>query len=112
MEFYWLLAHLIGDFILQNDWMAQNKKTSSFACFAHATSYMIFFMPFLWLGLSPVGFILIWIQHFMQDRTNFVLWFMDQTGSSDFKNAPMSPWSIIITDNILHLVWIAIIMNL
>jgi hypothetical protein len=22
----WILAHLIGDYLLQNDWMAENKK--------------------------------------------------------------------------------------
>ena len=34
---HWIYAHLIGDYIIQNDWMAQHKKDSSFRCDVHDT---------------------------------------------------------------------------
>lgn len=27
---HWIFAHLIGDYIFQNDWMAMNKKVQAF----------------------------------------------------------------------------------
>ncbi len=39
-----LVAHLVGDFILQNEWMASNKKHRSFACLVHVLVYLL---PFL-----------------------------------------------------------------
>lgn len=98
----WLIAHLIGDYLLQNDWMAMNKKTSDWACFVHVVLYMI---PFLFCGFVWWQLLLIAVQHYALDRTNFVVNFMKWKGSGDFaKN--MAPWSIIITDNVLHIVWI------
>ena len=104
----WIIAHLIGDYIIQNDWMAKNKKISSFVCFIHVLTYMI---PFLFCGLSVVQFVLIAMQHFIQDRTNFIVWFMKIKGSENFANAPMAPWSIIVTDNIIHILWIYFVVN-
>jgi hypothetical protein len=51
------------------------------------------------------------IQHFIQDRTGFVVWFMKKKGQANFAQPPMAPWSIIVTDNIMHIVWIAIILK-
>jgi hypothetical protein len=39
-----LLAHLIGDYVLQSDWMASNKRTDNGAALAHAIGYSL---PFL-----------------------------------------------------------------
>jgi hypothetical protein len=36
----WILAHFIGDYLLQNDWMAQNKKKSNLACTIHVGLYI------------------------------------------------------------------------
>lgn len=35
-----LLAHLVGDYLLQSHWMALNKRSSSLACVIHCTLYM------------------------------------------------------------------------
>ena len=37
---YLIIAHLIGDFLLQNDWM-QTKARSSAVCTAHVACYAI-----------------------------------------------------------------------
>ena len=106
MEF--LLAHLVGDFIIQTDWMANGKKRKSLICMIHVITYLLpfFFLQFLWWQLVLIG-----IQHFIQDRWGFVVWFMNKAGHKKFASSPMSPWSIIVTDNIFHLVWIYFVIN-
>ena len=42
---YLIIAHLVGDFLLQNDWM-QAKSRSSSVCTAHVACYSI---PFLFI---------------------------------------------------------------
>lgn len=106
---HYIYAHLIGDYLLQNDWMANGKKKNSWICTAHIGAYMF---PFLFCEITWCQMGLIAIQHFTQDRTNIVLWFMKIKGSSKFAEPPMAPWSIIITDNILHILWIAFIIRL
>jgi len=98
-----ILSHFIGDYLLQNDWMALNKKKNSLICLVHVLFYMI---PFLFCHISWLAFVLIAIQHFVQDRTNFVLWLMKIKGSEKFATGPCAPWSIILTDNLLHIIWI------
>jgi hypothetical protein len=97
------MAHFLGDFIFQNDFMAAGKKKSNWICLLHIVTYLI---PFLFCGLAPWQLILIGIEHYAQDRTNFVVWFMNLKGSKLFAQPPMAPWSIIVTDNILHIIFI------
>ena len=104
---HWIYAHLIGDFIIQNDWMALNKKKSWFHCAVHVLTYMI---PFLWCELSWLQLGLIALQHYAIDRTNFVMWFMVAKGQDKFAGPPCAPWSIIVVDNILHILWIAAVV--
>lgn len=104
----WIFAHLIGDFLLQNDWMALNKKQSNFHCFAHVITYLL---PFLFCNLTWWQLFLIGGQHYIQDRTSFIMWFMKFKGSEKFATGPCSPWSIILTDNIIHILWIAFVVD-
>lgn len=102
---HWIYAHLIGDYIFQNDWMAVNKKKSNWACLVHVTTYMI---PFLFTEIGWLGLLLIAVEHFIQDRTNIVKWVMVQKGSDKFAT---DMWGVIVTDNILHILFIALIAN-
>ena len=43
-----LIAHLFGDYVFQNDWMAQNKTSSDWAAVVHAVVYTL---PFLLLHI-------------------------------------------------------------
>lgn len=104
----YLVAHLVGDFLLQDDWMAQNKKRSSFACTVHVVVYML---PFLLLGLSWWQLTLIAIQHWAQDRSGFVMWYMKVAGKSDFAEPPFAPWSIFVVDATFHLATILIVTS-
>ncbi len=104
---HWLLAHFIGDYLIQNDWM-QKKKQSSFHCIVHVVTYML---PFSVCGLLWWQIAAIFFQHYMQDRTNFVVWFMRIKGSKKFTEPPFAPWSIFLIDNIIHILWIAAIVK-
>ena len=106
---HWIYAHLIGDYLFQNDWMALNKKKSSWACLLHVMTYQI---PFYFTGLLWWQIALIGLQHFIQDRTQFVVWLMKIKGSEQFASGPCAPWSIIVTDNILHILFIAAVCTL
>ena len=105
---HFLYAHFIGDYIIQNDWMALKKKSSSLACMIHVLTYIL---PFLLLGLQWWQYALIAIQHFLQDRWNFVIWFMKVTGHENFAKPPCAPWSIFLTDNIIHVIFMLVVIE-
>jgi hypothetical protein len=60
-----LIAHLFGDYVLQNHWMALNKTKSSWACLVHVLLYTL---PFLFLTRNPVALTVIAGTHFVIDR--------------------------------------------
>lgn len=60
-----LLLHLIGDYVLQSDWMASRKTSWSFEALVHATVYSL---PFLLLRPSWAAFAVILTTHFLIDR--------------------------------------------
>ncbi len=98
-----LILHLVGDYLLQNDWMAQNKKVLTWkgelACQAHCITYSL---PFLFIG-SPWAVLAIYLTHYAIDRSKFVMWYMKNTGQSNFAKPPFAPWSIFAVDNTMHL---------
>jgi len=98
------IAHLIGDFILQNDWMAMNKRRTSFACLIHIIVYLL---PFLLCRLQWWQILLIGIQHFAQDRTGFVLWWL-----RTWKRVPSQYWKELplYIDQAFHCTWINIVL--
>jgi len=100
------VAHLIGDFILQNDWMAGNKKRSSVACLVHILVYLV---PFLTCHLQWWQIVLIGVQHFAQDRTRFILWWMrawKRVHPDNWKEIPL------YVDQAFHLMWIEVVVLL
>lgn len=109
-----VLAHLVGDYLFQTDWMAKNKKNDWFVCLVHITCYMI---PWIigatfWWSIAWWQLLLIGAQHYIQDRSNFVKWYLEHADMKGFAKPPMAPWSIIIVDNIFHLLWITIVLSL
>jgi hypothetical protein len=59
------LCHLIGDYLLQSDWMAQVKVKKSTACLAHAFFYTL---SFSFLTHSWKALLIIAGSHFIIDR--------------------------------------------
>lgn len=60
-----LLAHAVGDYILQSDWMANEKTKKSIAALAHIATYGL---PFLLLRPSWTAYAVIVGTHFIIDR--------------------------------------------
>lgn len=123
-----LICHLFGDYIIQSDWMAQNKTRSSLAALAHAVTYAL---PFLLLSPSITALAVIIGTHFLIDRfrlARYVVWFknlMTPEGSKEgdtwifpaklawenckatgypLETPPfLAVWLLIIADNAIHL---------
>lgn len=114
-----ILAHLVGDYLLQSDWMAQEKTKRTVAALAHALCYTL---PFVLLTQSPVALGLISGTHFVIDRwrlARYVCWAKNWLAPPEGRPAPwsqcqatgyspdrppwLSVWLLIIADNTLHL---------
>jgi hypothetical protein len=107
-----IIGHLVGDYLLQNDWMAMHKKEFPVRCSIHAIIWSLCVVLFSgwwnsvhgWKGCL-LGFILV-TTHYIQDRTNIISWWMDLIGQNQFRTGPCAPWSTIVVDNVWHIVTI------
>lgn len=123
-----LILHLLGDYVLQSDWMATEKRRNAWAAMAHATVYAL---PFLLLRPSLAAFYWIWLTHFLIDRfglARYVVWAKNHlaprrqswefihhnrrtpawedcraTGYPPDRPAWLAVWLLIAADNTLHL---------
>jgi hypothetical protein len=69
-----LLLHIVGDYVIQSDWMATEKTKRSLAALAHVVTYAI---PFLLLTRSAAALAVIVGTHFVIDRwrlARYVCW--------------------------------------
>ena len=68
----WL--HFLGDFVLQTDWMAQNKSKSVWPLTAHVLVYSgVFVVPFGWKYALANGLVH-WYVDFVTSRITSQLW--------------------------------------
>lgn len=100
-----LVGHLVGDYLAQNDWMALNKKKSTLHCAVHCAIWTLCVVTFAGWWSWPV-IAALFATHFAQDRTNIIRWWMSLVGQEQFAAGPCSPWSIIVVDNVWHIVTI------
>lgn len=115
-----VLAHAVGDYVLQSDWMATEKTKKNLAAITHVTLYTLCFLP---LTTNPATLAVILGSHFVIDRwrlarhvgwvKNFLAppggwpqpWVQCQgTGYGPDKPPFMAVWLMIIVDQIMHLV--------
>ena len=81
-----LVSHLVGDYLLQTDWQAVNKRgglsrnrVARRALFSHVTVYTLSFVPALvWLATSRAGWevalaAVIFIPHLIQDDSRALI---------------------------------------
>ena len=114
-----LILHGIGDYYLQTDWQALNKKrkgwTGFLACLIHCTTYSI---PFFLIGTWK-AVLAIFLTHFIIDRTNIVSYALAMKNGVKYPNGKynitnfgfglerpfaISIWLCIICDNLLHII--------
>lgn len=106
-----IVAHLVGDYLLQSHWMATEKTKKSIAAAVHAITYTL---PFLLITQSPAALAVICGTHFVIDRwrlARFVVWLkngpwkpLTATGYQDDVPAWLSVWLLIFADNTIHLI--------
>ena len=111
-----LVAHAVGDYLLQSEWMATEKTKRSFPALVHSVFYIL---PFLFITQNPFTLAVIGGTHFVIDRwhlARYVAWAKNRpwpgsaswaecrdTGYHPDTPAWMSGWLVIIVDNVLHI---------
>lgn len=124
-----ILAHLMGDYILQSDWMANEKTKRSVAALAHVLCYSL---PFLFFRPSLAAWLFIIVTHFVIDRwrlARFVVYAKNFIGPWGWRpsRAPwreyeatgyhvsrpiwLATWLLIIADNTMHLICNGIVLR-
>ncbi len=104
-----LVAHLIGDFLFQTNWMAKNKAHKLLPLIAHTALYTLIVAFIAWLsfgGLPLWGILTIFITHTLLDNRIFISWWvqsiMKLTGND-------SVWLKIVVDQVFHILVLAIV---
>jgi len=112
-----VLAHLVGDYLIQSHWMANEKTKRWWPAVAHAVTYTL---PYLLVTRSPLALLVIGGTHAVIDRCRLarhVVWIKNQlaprgpyrpaerTATGYPADTPpwLSVWLMIIADNTLHL---------
>ena len=112
-----LVVHAVGDYVLQSDWMANEKTKQHWAALCHALVYSLGFLIFL---PSLKAWLVIFVTHFFIDRyrlARYVVWFKNflgprglnppfrecaGTGYPPDRPAWLAVWLLIAADNVLH----------
>lgn len=111
-----LLAHLVGDYILQTSHMAENKIKNMGVAVYHA---FIYSLPFLLITQSPAALAIIFGTHTVIDRYRLAAYvarftnmagdpkhwekYVTYTGYKEETPNWLAVWLVIVTDNTIHL---------
>ncbi|WP_418061720.1 DUF3307 domain-containing protein [Pimelobacter simplex] len=114
-----VLAHLVGDYLIQSDWMALEKTKRWVPAIAHGLTYTL---PYLLITQSIAALAVIAGTHIVIDHyrlARHVIWAKNLlspkryrhpwaecsgTGYHESRPAWMAVWLMIIADNTIHLV--------
>lgn len=97
---YLIAAHLVGDFLLQNEYM-QAKAKCPWTCTYHVLMYSIPFLLLIYLDRLSIPMLeLILFQHWFQDRYSWHLKWMEF-----FKQTPVQKWPVgpLCVDQAMHI---------
>lgn len=111
-----IIAHFVGDYILQSDWMVREKSHRWLAALVHVIFYTL---PFLFFTTNPVTLTVIAGTHLVIDRlrlARYVIWIKNypwpgsrpwseckDTGFDQDVPKHLTAWLLIIVDNIIHI---------
>ena len=127
--------YLLCDYILQNVWQAANKANpivgsrpnplltldelegerraelrGHFACTVHCLLYTTAVAAFSFWWMPWWGYVACFLSHWFIDRFRLAgRWMRNVSGQAAFAGGPLSPWSIIVVDNTIHLLTLAVI---
>ena len=113
-----VLAHLVGDYLIQSDWMANEKTKRWWPAVAHGVTYTL---PYALVTQSPVALAVIAGTHILIDHwrlARHVVWannllaparyrhpWRECSATGYHRDRPdwLTVWLLIIADNTLHL---------
>lgn len=111
------LGHLVGDYLLQNEWMAQNKAKNTWmgwtAAFVHCLIYTIAVCTIMW-EWSLLWIIAVFFSHFFIDKFAFGYWYLKHIKGLDTYSYSIIHYTgplragfnaviYTVTDNTMHL---------
>lgn len=133
-----LVAHLIGDYIFQDDWQANVKvaqkpegsrpavsrhlgvmevaaqqkwdknnidyKLAPYVCTLHCALYTSACLLTCFWFLSWWAYLVIFATHWPIDRYRLARLYMKYTNKEEFATGPLAPWSVIVIDNVFHII--------
>lgn len=112
-----LLGHLVGDYLLQNEWMAQNKSKNTWlgwlTAFIHCIIYTLAVCLIMW-EWNIIWVVAVFFSHFFIDKFAFGYWYLKHIKGLDTYSYKMVWLSELragfnaviytVTDNTMHLV--------
>lgn len=111
-----LLGHLVGDYLVQNEWMAQNKSKNNLLGWVSATVHCIVYTLAVCLimwNFDPLWMGAVFVSHFFIDKFAFGMWYLKNIKGLDTYSAKTNGLTKIqsgfaaviytITDNTMHL---------
>lgn len=114
--FEWLfIGHLIGDWVLQNDWMARHKLNGLFNralllhCTVYTTTLVLVYLLLVGSAQTLSGYVgfaaLIYVSHWLIDALGLARWWTRFFRQTD------APFMRIVVDQIMHLVVLALLVE-
>lgn len=105
---YLLVGHLIGDYLLQTRWMAENKAKKWLPLLVHSFVYTLSIALVAYIGfggLSIYSILFIFLSHVFLDRRTFVSWWAENIMGAKAKEVA---WLKIAADQAFHITVLAI----
>lgn len=105
--FEWLLmGHLVGDYLLQNRWMAEKKSNELLPLMVHSLIYTgtVYLCSLPAGGITLTGVAIVFSSHLILDRRTLVRWW-----STHITQAQDVFWLQIMTDQVFHLLVLALL---
>lgn len=106
------IGHMVGDYILQNDWMARNKVRWDLVGWLSCTVHCIIYTVMVSCALAGFGFTvtpgvcaLVFASHFPIDKASLAKYWMKVYGHSmDSTTNPFVPLVYVAVDNTIHII--------
>lgn len=109
----YLIAHIIGDYLLQTENEANQKaqlKFFNWPLVIHVIKYTLcLVVPTIYFQVSPMWLIWIFGTHYLLDRRAFVIWWRKSIMRNSRESIKDTFWLTIVVDQIFHILVIAVI---
>ena len=119
-----LVAHMVGDYLLQTDWQARTKRgglggdpLARRALVSHVSTYTLAFLPaFVWIGSeldaawAVAAAVLVFVPHLLIDDGRVVAFYLAHVKGVDGLNLPLAA-SVDQSFHVLSLFFVALMLG-